>query len=47
MGRDDKSKRFINEDKKISKEKLALLKIVSNTIKSGMNILGVDTPHKM
>ena len=47
MGRDDKSKRFINEDKKISKEKLALLKIVSNTIKTGMNILGVDTPHKM
>jgi len=47
MGRDDKSKRFIDQDNNISEEKLILLKIVSNTIKSGMNILGVETPEKM
>ena len=32
MGKDDKSKRFISEDKKISDEKLVLLKSVSNVI---------------
>ena len=47
MGRNDKSKRFIDQENKISEQKLVLLKIVSNTIKSGMNILGVDTPEKM
>jgi len=47
LGRDDKSKRFIDDKKKISKDKIILLKSISIVIKSGMNILGVDTPEKM
>jgi len=47
MGRDDKSKRFITADKKISEDKLVFLKAVSNTIRSGMKILNVKTPEKM
>ena len=47
MGKDDKSKRFISEDKKISDEKLVLLKSVSNVIKCGMNLVGASTPEKM
>ena len=47
MGKDDKSKRFISEDKKISNEKLVLLKSVSNVIKCGMNLVGASTPEKM
>ncbi len=46
-GKDDIDKRFINKDKKISIDKLVFLKIISNTIKLGMNILGVNTPEKM
>ena len=46
-GKDDLDKRFINEDKKISDDKMVFLKIISNTIKLGMNILGVNTPEKM
>ena len=40
-------KRFINEQKKITNDKLIFLKIISNVIKSGMNIVGVETPEKM
>ena len=47
MGKDDQSKRFINEKKEITNEKLVFLKAVSNVIKSGMNIVGVNTPEKM
>jgi len=47
MGKDDESKRFINKEKKISDEKIAILKAVSNVIKLGMNIVGVNTPEKM
>jgi len=47
MGKDNTEKRFINEQKKISNDKLVFLKIISNLIKSGMNIVGVDTPEKM
>ena len=47
MGKDNPSKRFINKDNIISNEKLVFLKIISNVIKSGMNIVGVDTPNKM
>ena len=47
MGKDDPSKRFINAKKKISNDKLVLLKVISNVIKSGMNIVGVNTPEKM
>ena len=47
MGKDDISKRFIEEDNSIKEEKLIFLKSIANTIKSGMDILGVDTPEKM
>ena len=46
LGKDDETKRFINEDK-ISDEKIALLKAVSNVIRLGMSIVGVSTPEKM
>jgi len=39
--------RFISKDKKLSDEKLVLLKSISTVIKTGMNIVGVDTPEKM
>ena len=45
--RDDKDKRFIEEDGTIEIEKLVFLKSIANVIKTGMNILGVDTPQKM
>ena len=47
LGKDDESKRFINEKKNISDEKIALLKAVSNVNKQGMSIVGVGTPEKM
>jgi Arginyl-tRNA synthetase len=46
-GKDDVSKRFITKDSKINDDKIVFLKIISNVIKSGMNILGVETPEKM
>ena len=47
MGKEDESKRFISKNKSISDDKIVLIKAVSNVIKSGMNILGVNTPEKM
>jgi arginyl-tRNA synthetase len=47
MGKDNAEKRFINKEKKISNDKLVFLKIISNLIKSGMDIVGVDCPEKM
>ena len=47
MGKEDSSKRFINEEKKIPNDKLVFLKVISNVIKSGMTIVGVNTPKKM
>ena len=47
LGKDNPAKRFINEDKKISDKNLVFLKTIAEIIKSGMNILGVDTPEKM
>ena len=47
MGKDDPSKRFINSDKKVPQDKLVFLKVISNVIRSGMNIVGVKTPEKM
>ena len=47
MGKEDETKRFINKQKRISNDKLAFIKAISHVIKSGMNILGVDTPEKM
>ncbi len=47
MGKDNPEKRFIDEQKKISNDKLIFLKVISNVIKSGMNIVGVSVPEKM
>jgi len=47
MGKEDPSKRFINDKKKIPNDKLVFLKVISNVIRSGMNIVGVNTPEKM
>ncbi len=47
LGKDNLDKRFINDKKKINNDKLIFLKVISNVIKSGMNIVGVSTPEKM
>jgi arginyl-tRNA synthetase len=47
LGKQNSEKRFINDQKNISDSKLVFLKSISNVIKSGMNIVGVDTPEKM
>ena len=47
MGKDDVSKRFIDKNNKISDKNLILLKSVSNVVKLGMSIIGVETPNKM
>ena len=47
LGKDNPDKRFINEQKKITNDKLIFLKVVSNVVKSGMDIVGVSIPEKM
>ena len=47
LGKQNPEKRFINDQKNISDAKLVFLKSISNVIKSGMDIVGVDTPQKM
>ena len=47
MGKADPAKRFINDQKKITNDKLVFLKVISNVVKSGMKIVGVSTPEKM
>ena len=47
LGKDNEDKRFIDKDNKVSDEKIVLLKTVSNVIKSGMDIIGVEAPEKM
>ena len=47
LGKDNPQKRFINESKEISNKKLIFLKAIANTIKSGMDIVGVSIPEKM
>ncbi len=47
LGKENPDKRFINEQKKISDDKLIFLKAISNVVKSGMNIVGVSVPEKM
>ena len=47
LGKQHSEKRFINDQKNISPDKLVFLKAISNVIRSGMNIVGVDTPEKM
>jgi arginyl-tRNA synthetase len=47
LGKDNPKKRFINDQKKITDDKLIFLKVISNVIKSGMDIVGVSIPEKM
>ncbi len=47
LGKDNPEKRFINDQKKITDDKLIFLKAISNVIKSGMDIVGVSVPEKM
>ena len=47
LGRENPEKRFLNEQKKISDDKLVFLKIISNVVSSGMHIVGVSLPEKM
>ena len=47
MGKEDESKRFIDKNKTIKDHKIVFLKIISKVIRTGMNILGVETPEKM
>ena len=47
LGKQFPEKRFINDQKNISQDKLVFLKAISNVIKSGMDIVGVLSPSKM
>ncbi len=47
MGKDDPTKRFINDKNEIPMDKLIFLKVISNVIKLGMDIVGVNSPEKM
>ena len=47
LGKDNPDKRFINDQKKVTNDKLIFLKAISNIIKSGMDIVGVSVPEKM
>ena len=47
LGKNNIEKRFLNENKQISDDKLIFLKVISNVIISGMKIIGVSTPEKM
>ena len=47
LGKENPAKRFINDDKKITDDKLIFLKAISNVLKSGMDIVGVSAPEKM
>ena len=47
MGKDNKELRFIDEENNITESRKFLLKSISNLIKSGMNIIGVNTPEQM
>ncbi|MDC2997071.1 arginine--tRNA ligase [Candidatus Pelagibacter sp.] len=47
LGKENPDKRFINDQKEITDDKLIFLKAISNVVKSGMNIVGVSTPDKM
>ena len=47
LGKQFPEKRFINDQKTVSQDKLIFLKAISNVIKTGMDIVGVDTPNQM
>jgi len=47
LGKEDKSYRFIIEDKPNGAKKMNLLKLISIVIKSGLDLVGVKAPTKM
>ena len=47
LGKQYPEKRFIDDQKEVSPNKLIFLKVISNVIQSGMKIVGVATPEKM
>ena len=47
LGKENPEKRFINEQKEITEDKLIFLKAISNVIKYGMDIVGVSVPERM
>ncbi len=47
LGKDNPEKRFLNDQKKITNDKLIFLKTISIVIKTGMDIVGVSAPEKM
>ena len=47
LGKQFPEKRFINDQNIVSPDKLIFLKAISNVIKTGMDIVGVDTPNQM
>jgi arginyl-tRNA synthetase len=47
LGKQFPEKRFINDQKSISPDKLIFLKAIANVVKTGMDIVGVDSPTKM
>ena len=47
LGKDNISSRFIKDNKPASLTKLIILKCISYVVKSGMNLIGVNTPNKM
>ena len=47
LGKQFPEKRFINDQRNISQDKLVFLKAIANVIKSGMDIVGVSSPAKM
>ena len=47
LGKYDASFRFISDNKPTSQTKLIILKSISYVVKSGMNLIGVNTPNKM
>ena len=47
LGKENPERRFINKYNKVSKDKLILIKAISNVIFTGMSIIGVSTPEKM
>ena len=47
LGKESPEKRFINDQKKITDDKLIFLKVISNVVKSGMDIVGVSVPDRM
>ena len=46
LGKDNPEKRFINDEKQINDDKLVFLKVISNVVKSGMDIVGVKCSRK-